>query len=45
MKYIQRNYGGQKDLPLLIECKRACTTSESIADYPTVSDLYELLDA
>jgi hypothetical protein len=45
MKYTQRNYGGPADLPQLIDCKRACTASESIADYPTVSDLFELLDA
>ena len=45
MKYTQRNYRGPEDLPLVVECKRACTTSESVADYPTVSDLYELLDA
>jgi len=45
MKYTQRNYPGPADLPLLIEYKRACTTLESIADYPIVSDLYELLDA
>jgi hypothetical protein len=44
MNYIQRNYRGTADLPLIIECRRQSTTPDNISDYPTAADLYELLD-
>lgn len=44
MKYIQRNYRGAVDLPLIIQCRRQSIIPENSGEYPTTADLYELLD-
>jgi len=43
MTIRMRQYAGLTDLQPIIDIKIACTTAENIYDYPTVSDLGELL--
>jgi ribosomal protein S18 acetylase RimI-like enzyme len=44
MAITMRSYSAAIDRQRVIGFRRACTTLENIHDYPTVVDLYELLD-
>lgn len=43
MTIRMRLYEGQSDIQPIVDLKIACTTAENIYDFPTVSDLRELL--
>lgn len=43
MKITNRPYAGERDLQRVLDFRRACSTRETMGDYPTVSDLRALL--
>ncbi|MDQ2718079.1 MAG: GNAT family N-acetyltransferase [Chloroflexota bacterium] len=44
MVYNMRPYTGEVDRQRVLAFRRACTTPENMNDYPTVTDMQELLD-
>ena len=44
MPTSMRPYNGESDTPAVLALRRRCTTSENATDYPSLTDLHELLD-
>lgn len=44
MTIIMRSYIPAIDTQRILDFRRACTTHANIDDYPTIADLYEILN-
>jgi mycothiol synthase len=44
MPVIMRPYAGENDKQAVLELRRICTTPENVMDFPSLTDLHELLN-
>ncbi len=44
MPVIMRPYAGENDKQAVLELRRVCTTPENVTDFPSLTDLHELLN-
>ena len=44
MPFITRPYRGASDISSVLALRRLCTTPENVTDYPSLTDLHEMLD-
>lgn len=44
MRYVACQYIGESDRESVLEFRRICTTEDNVGDYPSLTDLYELLN-
>ena len=44
MRYVTSQYVGESDREAVLEFRRICTTENNVGDYPSLTDLYELLN-
>src|SRR6266699_3971088 len=44
MPTSMRSYYSESDIPAVLALRRRCTTPENVTDYPSLTDLHELLN-